>query len=1286
VHPRFRTRRLLPCLLTLLLVVVPAHAWADPGVAMLSSPSTCPGITPGGMTLATDTTNVAAGWQPADVNVSLTGTGVAGWEWMIDCGTPVPGPPGSTVLFNVSGQHILSHRAQDSNGIWTDWVDDTIQIDKTVPVNNSTVPAGWSRTPVNVTIAGADSVSGIDHVEYDLDGAGAQSVPSGTSFNVTGDGTHTLDTVVEDYAGNRSTPRSDTIQIDTVAPVDTTVVPSTWQYTPTTINITATDALSGIGHVEWRLDGAPVGGSSGANGASVVIPDGTHSLETRVVDVAGNGTGWVGHTVMVDTTGPQDTTAVPTLWQASSPVDITVSGIDPQGSGIDHVNWKLDGVPGTGPNNSHVSVSGDGVHTLETQVVDGGGEVSGWNTRSVRIDTVTPTDQTSTATGWFTTAQTVPVTGYDAHSGVQKVEWKLDSAGTQSSTGNPANVLVSGDGNHTLVTRIYDNAGHVSGYKTNTIRIDGSAPVNTTPPASSAWRRTQYSVVLSGADSVSGMSEMTYTVDGGPPTTGPSGIQTAIVSGAGTHTLRTWATDVAGNMSGFRDETINIDDVAPSDTTSGPSGAVANNYPITLTGSDAHSGIDVIKYTLDGGDEHSLAPGSPVTISGAGPHTLATQAVDNAGNTSGWKTMTVTVDLTLSGDITPPADTTTTVGAGWQTHDVVLTLNANDGAGVGVDHMEYRIGGINIQRAAVGSTVTITGDGSHTIETRAYDLLGNVSTWREQTVDIDTVVPVDTSALTPAPGWTNSRTVTLSGTDAPPGSGLDKIEYQVDGGPSQFVADNGTVTLPSDGDHTIRHRALDVAGQASGFTRTSLKVDSVNPVNTSAAAPTAWQTASGVSLPLTGTDALSSVDHYEWRVDGGATHTGSPALVDADGVQLLETQVVDKAGNPSGWRPETVKIDRTKPSNTTAVPAGGWQNTNFTTVVSGTDATSGVAGVEWKLDGGATQTTTAVSITASGAHTLSSRIRDGAGNWSVWRDDSVGIDKVAPTLSASCGTAEWRSSPAVCSVSADGGASGLSVLTGARGDAAPAAVSGGSFVVDSEGSYPLTFRAVDGAGNEKLALAQVKVDLTPPSAGVSCAADTGTGYVCTATGGDALSGLAGLTWSVDGSGGTGVGSGATFSVAKGTVTVTASDRAGNAGTSPRVTLAERKSGSTATTPPKKPTKPGPTPRTASRAVLRRGKGTVAARALGQLEISALPESTTATLRPLALGKGSFQVSLKVTADRKSKSVVKKVSSKAGYSPQIVVKVGGAVDVTVKLTVKRKSGGRWTTYATGTTKL
>jgi len=1088
VHPRYRTPWLLPFLLTLLFLILPARASAD--FSAFGVPRACPGVPAGGLTSATDTTSVPSGWQPADIVVSLAGTNVAGWEWMVDCGTPQSGGPGQTVTFNVSGAHVISHRAQDSNGVWTDWTDDVVQLDKIIPSNTTPPQSGWSKVPVDVTVQGSDSTSAINHVEWNLDSGGVQSGPSGTSVHVTGDGIHTLDTQVEDLAGNRSSLRNDTVQIDSVNPIDQTVAPSIWQYTPTTITVTGSDALSGVGHVEWLLDGAP---GSGANGTGVVIPDGTHSLKTRIVDLAGNTTAYVDHIVQVDTTGPQDTTSVPGPWQPTSPVDIHVTGVDPQGSGINHVEWKLDGGSiQTGPNNSTVSISGDGVHTIETSVVDGGGEQSGWNTRYVRIDTVTPTDQTVTSNGWFRTAQTVPVTGLDAHSGVQKVEWKLDSGATQSATGNPANVLISGDGNHTLVTRIYDNAGHVSGYKTNYVQIDGSAPNNTTPAADSSWRKTQYSVVLSGTDSVSGMSKMLYSVDGGAIQEGPSGILTAIVSGSGVHTLRTYAEDIAGNQSGYRDETIRIDNVPPTDTTTAPGTPVQNNYPVTLGGTDAHSGINIIKYTVDGGPEQSGAPGATVKISGNGPHVLQTMAIDNAGNDSGWKSQTVTVDVSLTPDSTPPTDTTT-VSAGWKTSNYNVTLSATDGSGVGVDYMQYRIDGGSIQTAAAGATVTVSGDGSHDLETRAFDLLGNSSTWKFQTVNIDTTVPVDTSVITVAPAWTTSRDFVLSGTDA----------------------------------------------------------------------------------------------------------------------------------------------------------------------------TSGVA-----------------SISQTGAHTLSTRIQDNAGNWSVWRDDSVGIDKLIPTLTVACGSVEWRSTPATCSVTADGGISGLAALTGARGDSAPSAVSGSSYVVDADGAWSLSFRAVDGAGNEKLALAQVKVDRTAPAAAVSCAAGAGTSWVCTANGSDALSGVAGLTWSVNGSAGIAVTNGGTFAVQKGVVTVSATDRAGNAGTSSPVTLADR----SAPVTPTKPTKSGITARERSEAVLRLGKGTTGQRALGQLEISALPATTSVTLRPLALGPGSYKVVLKLTADRKSKTVTKTVKSKAGYSPQVTIKLGGAAEVDVKLTVSHKSGSRWKTYATGHVKL
>src|SRR4029078_6241168 len=156
--------------------------------------------------------------------------------------------------------------------------------------------------------------------------------------------------------------------------------------------------------------------------------------------------------------------------------------------------------------------------------------------------------------------------------------------------------------------------------------------------------------------------------------------------------------------------------------------------------------------------------------------------------------------------------------------------------------------------------------------------------------------------------WAKTRTISFKADDA--SSGVEYITYDITG-PSPksgtINASSGPVTLAADGEYTINYDIYDVAGQ---MTSVSLpyKADTVNPANTSLAALTAWQTPA-LKLAITGSDDRSGVDHGEWRVDGGAAQTGSPPLVTSEGTQLFETRVVDKAGNASAWRPETIKVD-----------------------------------------------------------------------------------------------------------------------------------------------------------------------------------------------------------------------------------------------------------------------------------------------------------------------------------------------------------------------------------------
>jgi hypothetical protein len=1231
---------------------------------------TCNGAPGDPATTAVDTTAAPpTGWQGAPVDVTLNATGAAHMEYMIDCANPQTAAMGATVTMGLEGTHTLSHRAVDAGGLATNWVDETVQVDTTTPTNATTDYSGWHNAAVNVNVQGSDATSSVATANWTLDGTPG-SGSNGALVSVSGAGTHTLTTSVTDQAGHSSAPRTDTIQIDTALPVDATTYPTGWQYTPTTIDLYGTDTGgSGVQRVEWKLDGASTV-NTGPNHSSISIPEGTHTLTTQIVDAAGNASGWTDHVLQVDLTGPQDTTTVPSGWSNTSPQVVTVKGTDTGGAGIQTVQWDVDNgaITGSGPNNSTVTIAADGDHVLKTRVTDGSGTWTSWKAQHVQIDTVLPTDTTYATPGWQTAPLVVTVAGTDATSGVQRVEYELDNASTPTiALGASTTVTVSGDGIHTLKTRVFDTTGWSSGWKSQTIAIDTTAPANTTTAPPTGWITGSWQATANMADGGSGLGHMTYHVDGNPDTQ-ISPLTTVSVTGNGQHTLTTTAYDNAGNSSS-RTDTIKIDNLAPTDTTVAPGGPVANHTQITVTGADSDSGVDHVEWYVDNG---TPVQGATAQIDGIGSHTLHTRIWDQAGNSSGWRTIPVTV--TAAGDTTPPTDTSTTL-AGWSTHPVDFTVSATDVAS-DIDHVEWRVDGGSIQQGPSGTVIQITGDGSHHVETRAKDGSGNWSAWRLQTAKIDTVTPVDTTSL--PTGWTKTNAFTLSGTDAT--SGVQYIEYTVDGGAAQTVPSGTALPVLSDGTHTITHRAWDNAGQASDLVVSVVKVDTTAPTNTAPAAPTGWQPS--ISLTLSGTDTGSGFDHGDWAIvapgnlcpaAADPSWQAGPVALTADGSYTLCTRAVDAAGNVSGTRSETVKVDGTPPVNTTNAP-GAWLQGTFNTTVSGTDAASGVARVEWRLDSttATPQTTPSVSVSAPGNHILYTRVIDAEGNASDWRADAFGIDPTPPTLSVSCGTDGWRTTAATCAVSAsDTGVSGLAAVTVSRnGGAAVAVDPAAGYVVGDDGDWYLTFRAIDGAGNTAQATAHVRIDKTAPAATLSCAADNGSGYTCSAHGADPTSGLASVTYTVDGGAPQSPGPDGSFSVAKGHVIAYAADVAGNRARSVGLILSDR-------------IIPAPAPaRSVSEAVLRSGHGSLLSRALGEVALKATASRSSVDLRPLAVGSGRFQITMTLRADKLHKKYSKVVTAKKGYTPRVTFHVGGGAHVTVDLTVRKRSGRHWTTYASG----
>ncbi|MFI1953972.1 OmpL47-type beta-barrel domain-containing protein [Streptomyces xinghaiensis] len=156
-------------------------------------------------------------------------------------------------------------------------------------------------------------------------------------------------------------------------------------------------------------------------------------------------------------------------------------------------------------------------------------------------------------------------------------------------------------------------------------------------------------VALSATDPGSGVEKIEYALDGGEFAEYAAPVA---VDAVGEHRLVYRAVDRAGNVSA--EKAVEFTVVAPpeEDTTAPETsaevsgerdaeGAYLGSATVTITATDAESGVERVQYSLNGGPY--LAYTAPVTVARAGPHLLRHRATDKAGNTSAAKTVDFTV-------------------------------------------------------------------------------------------------------------------------------------------------------------------------------------------------------------------------------------------------------------------------------------------------------------------------------------------------------------------------------------------------------------------------------------------------------------------------------------------------------------------------------------------------------------------------------------------------------------------------------------------------------------------
>ncbi|MFC8083867.1 OmpL47-type beta-barrel domain-containing protein [Streptomyces sp. NPDC057340] len=250
--------------------------------------------------------------------------------------------------------------------------------------------------------------------------------------------------------------------------------------------------------------------------------------------------------------------------------------------------------------------------------------------------------------------------------------------------------------------------------------------------------------------------------------------------------------------------------------------------------------------------------------------------------------------------------------------------------------------------------------------------------------------------------YVGSATVTLAATDEG-GSGVERIEYAL-GADGAWQPYTTPVVVDQVGEHVVRYRAFDKAGNAAEEKSVTFAVAAPDTDDTTA--PETSATVSGeknadgayidmATVTVTASDTGSGVNTIEYAVgDGAWTAYTAPVMVHEVGEHTVRYRATDKAGNVAAEKSVAFTVAAAPPQDTTPPVTGatvdGTKNSDGAYVgsakvtVNATDeGGSGVAGVEYSLDAGPYLAyTEPVVVDRVGRHTVAYRASDKAGNTS----------------------------------------------------------------------------------------------------------------------------------------------------------------------------------------------------------------------------------------------------------------------------------------------------------------
>lgn len=568
--------------------------------------------------------------------------------------------------------------------------------------------------------------------------------------------------------------------------------------------------------VEIFIDGSSLGTATADSAGlwsfkpTTLLAEGNRSLQAKARDVAGN-TGALSSaiSITIDVTAPGKPTIIKPEQDSVTNVTLpTIEGIAESGSTV--TIYIDDAVVGTTTSSSSTwsfvvpaPLAGK-TYGVKATAKDAAGNVSPassvttFTVDTVRPDTTLDPASTPPNPSRFTAASFA----FSSNEPGGSFECRLDTAAFAPCL-SPYDVSGLAHGSHTVQVRAKDKAGNLddspASFSWMVDTVAPAAPVVTSPSAGASLS------MLSFAGTAEAGSTVTVLVDG-------SSLGTAVAdaSGAwsftsisdvtqGSHSVTSRATDAAGNVGPTSSAiTFTWDTRAPDTTiTSAPSGVVTSASATLTFTSEAGATFEC---SLDGSEFAACA--SPLNLDGLvdGTHNFKVRATDPAGNvdatpaTASWVSDTGVPSVSIASG---PAKVTNETSA-------TFSFESNE---LGAS-FECGLDGAAFVVCSNPVTFTSLADGSHTLQVRAKDPVGNFSGAESWTWTVDTVVP-ETSITQKPEAQTQETSATFSfGSNETGGS----FECKLDGGDFAPCTSPVTYSNLAAGSHTLQVRAKDAAG------------------------------------------------------------------------------------------------------------------------------------------------------------------------------------------------------------------------------------------------------------------------------------------------------------------------------------------------------------------------------------------------------------------------------------------------------------------------------------------